>query len=423
MTPPPPVALLRAMLDAAIASAQPANCLAPHLPQAQDISGQLVVIGAGKAASNMARVVEQHHTGPLRGVVVTPYGHGVPCQRIRVLEAAHPVPDAAGERAARELMGAVSGLTPHDTVLALISGGGSALLPMPLPGLSLTDKQAVNRALLACGASIGEINIVRRHLSAIKGGRLALACHPARVITLMISDVPGDAPADIASGPTVADASTCAEAMDIVQRYRLPLPPNVWAALHTPEAESVKPQHPALAGHQTTLVATPALALQAAAAVAQQQGVAVHVLGDAIEGEAKDVGKILAGMATHVAQHQQPFKTPCILLSGGETTVTLHGQGSGGRNVECLLAFALAMRGAPGVHALMADTDGTDGTRPVAGAWTGPGTLAQGWAAGVNPAQSLANNDAHSFFETVQSTVVTGPTHTNVNDFRAVYIE
>ena len=423
MSLPPPVALLRAMLDAAIASAQPDTCLPPHLPRPQDMKGELVVVGAGKASAAMARVVEHHHHGPMRGVVVTPYGHAVPCQRVRVCQAAHPVPDAAGEQAARDVMDAVSGLTPHDTVLALISGGGSALLPMPLQGLSLADKQAVNRALLACGASIGEINIVRRHLSAIKGGRLALACHPAQVVTLLISDVPGDAPADIASGPTVPDPSTCAQAIDIVRRYQLALPPTVMAALHTPEAESVKPEHPALVGHRTTLVATPAMGLQAAARVAQQHGVAVHVLGDALEGEAKDVGKMLAGMATHVAQRHQPFKPPCVLLSGGETTVTLRGSGSGGRNVECLLAFTLAMRGAPGVHALMADTDGTDGARPVAGAWAGPHTLAQAWAAGVNPAQSLANNDAHTLFEAVQTPVVTGPTHTNINDFRAVYIE
>ncbi len=416
--------LLRQMFDAAVASAQPALCLPRHLPTAAELGrGRLVVIGAGKASAAMARAVEDHWAGPLQGLVVTRYGYGVPCQRIEIAEASHPVPDAAGLQAAQRMLQVVQGLNDNDIVLCLISGGGSALLPLPLPGLTLDHKQAVNRALLASGATIGEMNTVRRHLSAIKGGRLAAACHPARVITLLLSDVPGDKPIDIASGPTVADPTTCADARAIVRRYGIDLPAPVMQVLQSGQGESVKPGDPRLARAETRMVATPQMALEAAAQVARQAGYAAHILGDALEGEARDVGKVLAGIALQTAQRGQPFTPPCVLLSGGETTVTVRGPGRGGRNVECLLSFTAATGGHPHIHALMADTDGVDGQEETAGACTGPSTLPRAWAQGLRPLDSLAQNDGHGFFEALGAAVVTGPTMTNVNDFRAVLVQ
>ena len=416
-------ALLRGMFDAAIASAQPALCLPPHLPSVESVgAGRLIVIGAGKASAAMARAVEDHWTGPLSGLVVTRYGYGVPCERIEIVEASHPVPDAAGLRAAQRMLEVVQDLKPEDLVLCLISGGGSSLLPLPLPGLTLEDKQAVSRALLASGATIREMNCVRRHLSAIKGGRLAAACHPARVLTLTISDVPGDDPIDIASGPTVADPTTCQDALDIIRRYNIALPAAVLAVLQSGGGESVKPGDPRLAGAELRMIATPQMALEAAAKVGREAGIAVHILGDALEGEARDVGKVLAGMALQVAVRNQPFKAPCVLLSGGETTVTVRGQGRGGRNVECLLSMAIALGGQPGVHALAGDTDGVDGQEEIAGALIAPDTLARAWSLGLPPKDRLANNDGHGFFEALGDSVVTGPTLTNVNDFRAIYI-
>ena len=355
--------------------------------------------------------------------MVTRHGYAAPCARIEIVEAAHPVPDEAGLRAARRMLDLVSGLRPQDTVLCLISGGGSALLPLPLDGLTLRDKQAVNRALLASGATISEMNCVRRHLSAIKGGRLAAACHPARVITLLMSDVPGDRPLDIASGPTCADPTTCADALDIAQRYGIALPEAALDALRSGRAESVKPGDPRLARAEIRMAATPQMALEAAAAVARQAGYDAHILGDALEGEARDVGKVLAGIALQAAEREQPFRPPCVLLSGGETTVTVRGQGSGGRNVECLLSLTLALRGHPRIHALMADTDGVDGAEDIAGARIGPQTLARAWALGIKPAQALADNDGHGFFKALGASIVTGATRTNVNDFRAILID
>jgi hydroxypyruvate reductase len=412
--------LLTAMFEAAIAAAQPEKCVPPHLPSTP--RGRLLVIGAGKASAAMARAVERTYPGRLEGLVVTRYGYAVPCERIEIVEAAHPVPDAAGERAAVRMLDMVRGLGPDDTVLCLMSGGGSSLLPLPLPGITLEDKQLVNRALLASGASIGEMNCVRRHLSAIKGGRLAAACHPARVVTLLISDVPGDQPFDIASGPTVADPSTCADALDIVRRYRIALPPHVRAVLESGAGESVKPGDRRLAGHEVRFVATPQMALEAAARVAQEAGVAVHILGDSLEGEAREVGKLMAGMALQVARRGQPFATPCVLLSGGETTVTVRGDGRGGRNVEFLLAAAIALRGEPGVHGLAGDTDGVDGQEEIAGAYFSPDTLARAFEREMRPMQSLDRNDGHGFFQALSDSIVTGPTLTNVNDFRALLI-
>ena len=413
--------LLRAMFDAAIAAAQPALCLPPHLPAPP--RGRTLVIGAGKASAAMARALEDHWDAPLSGLVVTRYGYQVPCQRIEIVQAAHPVPDAAGLAAAARIHALVSGLTADDLVIALVSGGGSSLLVAPGPGLTLADKQAINTALLKSGATIGEMNCVRRHLSALKGGRLAAACHPARVLTLLISDVPGDAPADIASGPTVADASTCADALAILDRYRIPVPAAVRARLASGEAETLKPGDPRLAGHDTRLITTPQQALEAAAQVARAAGLTPHILGDSLEGEARDVGQVLAGVARQVALRGQPFVVPCVLLSGGETTVTVRGQGRGGRNVECLLSLALGLNGLPGVHALAGDTDGVDGAEEIAGAVLRPDTLARAWALGLNPRQRLDDNDGHGFFQALGDAVITGPTLTNVNDFRAIVID
>ena len=415
-------AFLRRLFDAAIASAQPALCIPPHLPDPASVRGRLVVIGAGKASAAMAQAVEQHWPGPLTGLVVTRYGYSVPCEHIEIIEAAHPVPDEAGLRAAERLLAFVGGLTADDVVLCLISGGGSSLLPLPLAGVTLADKQAINRALLASGATITEMNCVRRHLSAIKGGRLAAACHPARVLTLLISDVPGDDPIDIASGPTVADPTTCADALDIVRRYGIELPPAAREVLDSGRGESVKPGDPRLAGIETRIVAAPQQALEAAAAVARKAGVTAHILGDAIEGEARDVGKVLAGLALQVAGRGQPFTAPCVLLSGGETTVTVRGTGRGGRNVECLLSMGIALGGHPRIHALAGDTDGVDGQEEIAGAVWQPGTLARAWALGLRPKDRLADNDGHGFFEALGDQVITGPTLTNVNDFRAIFI-
>jgi glycerate 2-kinase len=415
-----PADLLRRMFDAAVASAQPDLCVPPHLPPPP--KGRLVVIGAGKASAAMARAVERAWDGPLEGLVVTRYGYAVPCDAIEIVEAAHPVPDDAGLAAARRILERVSDLGPDDLVLCLISGGGSALLPLPIAPLTLADKQAVNRALLRCGATISEMNCVRRHLSAIKGGRLAAACHPAPVVNLLISDVPGDDPIDIASGPTVGDPTTCADALAIVERYGVALPAAVREVLESGAGETIAPDDPRLAGVQTRLVATPRQALLAAAAVAEAAGVAAHVLGDGLEGEARDVGKVMAGIALHVAGQGMPFAPPCVLLSGGETTVTLRGNGRGGRNVEFLLALALALKGNPVVHALAGDTDGVDGVEEIAGAIVTPSTLARAWAAGINPNDALADNDAHGFFEALGDAVITGPTLTNVNDFRALYV-
>ena len=419
-----PDALLRRMFDAMVASAQPERCVAAQLPALDTLrGGRVIVIGAGKASAAMAQAVESRWDGPLTGLVVTRHGYAAPCARIEIVEAAHPVPDEAGLRAARRMLDLVSGLRPEDTVLCLISGGGSALLPLPLDGLTLRDKQAVNRALLASGATISEMNCVRRHLSAIKGGRLAAACHPARVITLLMSDVPGDRPLDIASGPTCADPTTCADALDIAQRYGIALPEAALDALRSGRAESVKPGDPRLARAEIRMAATPQMALEAAAAVARQAGYDAHILGDALEGEARDVGKVLAGIALQAAEREQPFRPPCVLLSGGETTVTVRGQGSGGRNVECLLSLALALRDHPRIHALMADTDGVDGAEDIAGARIGPQTLARAWALGIKPAQALADNDGHGFFKALGASIVTGATRTNVNDFRAILID
>ncbi len=413
--------LLRAMFDAAIASAQPARCLPPHLPLPPE--GRTIVIGAGKASAAMAKAFEDHWRGEMTGLVVTRYGYAVPCERIEIVEAAHPVPDAAGLDAAKRILSLVRGLSADDLVVCLISGGGSALLTLPAEGLTLDDKQAVNRALLKSGATISEMNCVRRHLSAIKGGRLAAAAHPAKVVTLLMSDVPGDDPINIASGPTVADPTTCADALDVIRRYGVEVPASVRRVLESGAGESVKPGDPRLGRAEVRMIATPQMALEAAAAVARRADVPTLILGDAIEGEAREVGRVMAGIAQQVAVHSQPIAAPCVLLSGGETTVTVRGQGRGGRNVEFLLSLAIALDSRPNIHAIAGDTDGVDGQEEIAGAIVTPDTLARAWSKGIRPRDSLANNDGHGFFEALGDSVITGPTLTNVNDFRAILID
>jgi glycerate 2-kinase len=413
--------LLRQMFAAAVESAQPARCLPRCLGPRP--SGRVTVIGAGKAAAAMAQALEAHWDGALSGVVVTRYGYGVACRHIEVIEAAHPIPDAAGLAATERILAAVHSLAPDDVVVALISGGGSALLVRPLPGLTLAEKQALTAALLRSGATIGEINCVRRHLSSVKGGRLAAACHPARVLTLAISDVPGDREFDIASGPTVADPTRSTDALAILQRYRLPLPPPILAALRDPQSESLKPGDARLARNAFRLVATPQRALEAAARVAQRHGIAALILGDSIEGEAREVARVMAAIALQVAAHGQPHPAPVVLLSGGETTVTVRGSGLGGRNAEFLLALAIALDGRAGIHALAADTDGIDGNAALAGGCLAPDSLARAAAAGLDARAHLDANDAHRFFQAIGASIATGPTCTNVNDFRAILIE
>jgi glycerate 2-kinase len=416
-----PKVMLREMFDAAVNAAQASKCVPAHLPMPPQ--GRTLVVGAGKAAASMARAVEDHWRGALGGLVVTRYGHGVECRRIEVVEAAHPVPDAAGEQAARRILAAVQNLSPDDLVLCLMSGGASALLSLPAPGLTLEDKQAVNRALLRSGATIAEMNCVRKHLSAIKGGRLAAACAPARVVTLMISDVPGDDPSIVGSGPTVADPTTFADASAILEKYRITELPRVIEHLRTALEETPKPGDPRLAGATLVTIATPQMSLEAAAAIARKHGIMPVILGDSIEGEARDVALVHAGIARQVAKHWQPARPPCVLLSGGETTVTVRGNGRGGRNAEFLLALAIALDGHPGIYAMAGDTDGVDGTEDNAGALLAPDSLERAAGAGVNARARLANNDGYGFFSSLGDLVVTGPTLTNVNDFRAVFIE
>jgi hydroxypyruvate reductase len=415
-----PKQLLRQMFDAAIAAALPDKTLPAHLPEPP--KGRTLVIGCGKAAGSMAKAVEDHWPGELSGMVVTRYGYNVPTNRIEVVEAAHPVPDEAGRKAAQRMLDMVRGLSADDLVLFLVSGGGSALLSLPAPGLTLADKQAINKALLKSGANITEMNCVRKHLSAVKGGRLAAACAPAKVITLAISDIPGDDPAVIASGPTIADATTFADAVAILDKYGITEPEAVLAHLRAAKEETPKPGDPRLAKTELHMVATPQMSLEAAAEIARKAGVTPVILGDAIEGEAREVAIVHAGIARQVKRHGQPAGMPCVLLSGGETTVTVRGKGRGGRNAEFLLALAVALGGEPGIHALAGDTDGVDGTEDNAGALAGPESLAKAAGRNLDARKMLADNDGYSFFSGVGDLVVTGPTLTNVNDFRAILI-
>ncbi|MES2898082.1 MAG: glycerate kinase [Pseudomonadota bacterium] len=411
---------LRGLFDQAVHAVLPIHCVPKYLPAPP--VGRTIVIGAGKAAGAMAAALETHWLGELSGLVVTRYGHRVPTARIEVIEAAHPVPDAASQTAAKRMLALVRGLTADDLVICLMSGGASSLLSLPAEGLTLADKQAVNRALLRCGATIAEMNCVRKHLSAIKGGRLAQACYPARIETLVLSDIPGDDPALVGSGPTFPDASTCADAMAVVARYGLQLDAHILAALSRPGAETPKADEACFINHHPQLIASAQHALESAAFHARAQGWTVHIVSDAIEGEARDVALMHAAMVRHVRSSSESFAPPCLILSGGETTVTLRGNGRGGRNSEFLLALAIALDGMPGVHAIACDTDGIDGSEDNAGAFIDPTTLARAQGAGLDPRVMLAENDAVGFFEPLGDLLVTGPTLTNVNDFRAIAI-
>lgn len=413
-------ALLRQMYDAAVAAADPARTVPAALPAAP--TGRTVVVGAGKAAAAMAAAVEAHWQQPLEGLVITRYGHAAPTRRIEVLEAGHPVPDAAGVAGASRIAAITTALTPEDLVLCLLSGGGSALLALPPAGLTLVDLQAVNRALLVSGANIREMNCVRRHLSQLQGGRLAARCAPARVVTLMISDVPGDDPVDIASGPTCADAGSCADALRILERYAITPPPRVRAFLQDGRDETIKPGDPRLARASHRIIASARVSLEAAAEIARAQGVTPLILGDNIEGEAREVGRAQAVIARQVVSHGRPVARPCVLLSGGETTVTVRHPGRGGRNGEFLLGAMIELGGLAGVHALAADTDGIDGTEHNAGALIGPESLARAAALGLDPRACLAANDSYGLFAALGDLVITGPTRTNVNDFRALLV-
>jgi len=431
MSPDPsqqPAEFLRALYDAAVARALPAHNTARFLPAPP--RGRTLVLGAGKAGGAMAEAVHRLWPGDkaLSGLVVTRYDHVPPAYkarpgRIEVVEASHPVPDAAGERAAQRIVELAHGLTADDLVLCLISGGASALLSLPAPGLNLDDKRAINRALLNSGAAIDEMNCVRKHLSAIKGGRLAAACAPATVVTLLISDVPGDAPEVIGSGPTVPDPGTCADALRILQRYGIAVPPAARAGLESGAFETPKPGDPRFAGHQVHIIATPQQSLEAAAALARSAGVDAHILSDEIEGESREVGKVHAALARAVARRGAPFARPCVILSGGETTVTVRSHGGrGGRAGEFLLGCAIALQGQARVWGLAADTDGIDGVEDNAGALITPDTLARAAALGIKPGESLDRNDAYGFFAALGDLVMPGPTFTNVNDFRALLV-
>ncbi|HYD80553.1 MAG TPA: glycerate kinase [Paucimonas sp.] len=409
--------LYAAALDAVSA----AKCLPQHLPAPP--KGRTLVIGAGKGAAAMAKAVEDHWHGDISGLVVTRYGHGADCKRIDVVEAAHPVPDEAGRKAAARMMEMVQGLTENDLVLCLISGGGSALLALPADGITLEQKQAINKALLKSGAAISEMNCVRKHLSAIKGGRLALACAPARVVTLLISDVPGDDPGVIASGPTLPDPTTCEQALAILKKYDIAVPDNIAQHLRSGKGETPKPGDAGFARNEQRVIATAQEALEAAAAKARALGITPYILSDEIEGEARDIGMMHAALAKQIARRDQPFVKPCVLISGGETTVTVRGDGRGGRNAEFLLSLAVTLDGHPGIHAIACDTDGIDGSEDNAGALYHPDSVAR--AAEVlpqRPRAMLDNNDGYGFFSALGDLVVSGPTRTNVNDFRAILI-
>lgn len=416
---------LRELFAVAVAAVDPHHCLPAHLPDFP-ASGRCIVVGAGKAAASMAQALEQHWIKQqadlrrLSGMVIVPYGYALPCQHIQVREAAHPIPDQAGYQAAQALLASVQDLNASDTVICLLSGGGSSLMSLPAGGISLSEKQEINRALLRSGARIHEINCVRKHLSAIKGGRLALACAPAKVLTYIISDVSGDDPSIIASGPTLADVSTCADALNILQRYAIPASAAVLTHLQQTTSETPKPSDPAFANASVHIIANAQMALQAAANWATSKGIQGHILSDRLEGEARDLGRIHAQLAIEVAtkNHQRPY----LLLSGGETTVTVNGNGRGGRNTEYLLSLCQHLEGHPRIYALAADTDGRDGSEQNAGAWCMPDSLQRAAQLSMSASASLANNDAYTFFAGLDSLLVTGPTYNNVNDFRAVLV-
>ncbi len=415
-----PKPFLTSVFAAAVAAADPEKTIRAHLPAKP--KGRTIVVGAGKGAAQMAAAFEKAWDGPLQGVVVTRYGYGAPTTRIEVIEAAHPVPDGNGLKASRRLLETVSGLSADDLVVALVCGGGSALLPAPAPGLTLADEIAVNEALLASGAPISAMNAVRKHVSTIKGGRLAAAAWPAKVVSLIVSDIPGDIPALVASGPTVPDEAGRAEALAAIADHGIKLPNAVMAHIETPAADAPKPTDERFARNEVHLIASAAVSLEAAAAEAGRQGIEAVILSDAIEGEAREVGSVHAAIAREVAARDRPFRKPVLILSGGETTVTLKAKGKGGRNSEFLLAFAIGIDGVEGIHALAADTDGIDGSEDNAGAFCDGTTVSRMRAAGVDAKAMLAGNDAWTAFDAVNDLFVPGPTGTNVNDLRAILV-
>ncbi|AUX79752.1 MULTISPECIES: glycerate kinase type-2 family protein [Sinorhizobium] len=416
-----PRQFLESLFASAVAAADPARVLAANLPQRP--RGRTVVIGAGKGAAQMAQAFEALWQGPFSGAVVTRYGFGVPCRHIDVLEASHPLPDESGLQASKRLLSEVGGLTKDDLVVALICGGGSALLPLPPPGLSLEDEIAVNRALLASGAPIRAMNAVRKHVSVIKGGRLAAAAYPARVVSLVVSDIPGDDPALVASGPTIADNSTRADALKIIERYRLALPERVHTWLAGEAADAPRPDDPRFARNEVRLIASAGVSLEAAVTQARASGVEAIILSDSIEGEARDVGLVHAAIAREVATRSRPFEKPVVLLSGGETTVTVRGAGRGGRNSEFLLSLSLGIDGVGGISALAADTDGIDGSEDNAGAFADATTIARLFQQRIDAAALLQRNDSWSAFDALGDLFKPGPTGTNINDFRAMLIQ
>ncbi|MDP2559657.1 glycerate kinase [Psychrobium sp. 1_MG-2023] len=419
-----PTAFLQELFATAISASHPAQTLSKHLPK--DTRGSVTVIGAGKAAAAMALTLEQHWKGPITGLVVVPYGHGEACQYVEVIEAAHPVPDEMGVQVSHKIALLTQKLSADDIVICLLSGGGSALLPLPAVGISFQDKQSINTALLRCGAAIDEINCVRKHLSAIKGGRLAQMCAPATIHTYAISDVPGDDPSVIASGPTSPDSTTSEQALAILEKYVITIPKSVREWLNNPHSETPKPHDLAKYNNQFTLISTPQQALNAAASKAQTYGITPWILSDCVEGEAKEVAKVHAAIVQQIANHTQPIKPPCVIISGGETSVTLKGSGRGGRNSEFLLSFILSLTKQPQtqrqVYAIAADTDGIDGSEHNAGCLFQPSTMQQAHLKQLNLGEYLANNDGYSFFELTDDLIITGPTRTNVNDFRAILI-
>lgn len=415
-----PCDLLREMFRVAVEAVDPLRVVPPHLPAPPQ--GRTLVFGAGKASARMALALEQHWQGSLEGLVVTRYGHAETCSRIEIVEAGHPIPDDAGASAARRMLAMAHGLTADDLVIFLISGGGSALLSLPAEGVGLQEKRQINAALLKSGATIGEINCVRKQLSAVKGGRLALACYPAKVVTLVISDVPGDDPAIVASGPSIAGRGTGADALAILARYGIGVSASLDALLRDPARGAPSAADPRLQGHRVSVVATAQLALEAAAALARAHGYAPLLLGDSIEGEAREVAIVHAGIARQVLRRDQPLPKPCVILSGGETTVTVRGTGRGGRNAEFLLSLCIALDGLAEIHAIACDTDGIDGTEDNAGCVLRPSSLRRAQALGLDAKACLVNNDAYSFFDQLGDLLITGPTRTNVNDFRAILI-
>ncbi|MER8954622.1 glycerate kinase [Mesorhizobium sp. M0833] len=421
MTEVDPKPFLTAIFNAAVAAADPQRTIKDHLPARP--KGRTIVIGAGKGSAQMAAAFEKVWDGPIEGLVVTRYGYGAACRRIEIIEAAHPVPDAAGLEASRRLLEKVQGLTADDLVVALISGGGSALLPSPAEGLTLADEIAVSEALLASGAPIAAMNTIRKHLSTIKGGRLAAAAYPAKVVSLVVSDIPGDDPALVASGPTVPDIGSREDALASIAAYGMNLPVSVMAHINSPAADAPRPDDPRFIRNEVHLIASADVSLEAAAAEAKRQGIQAVILSDSIEGEAREVGGVHAAIAREVATRNRPFAKPVLILSGGETTVTLRAKGKGGRNSEFLLAFAIGISGIVGVHALAADTDGIDGSEDNAGAFADGSTVSRMRKAGVDAKAMLAGNNAWTAFNAVDDLFVSGPTGTNVNDFRAILIK